>query len=151
MTVGVVLLIVVGLIGYELNWVRQRRAAHAEWTRWYYRVDGVDSGLSVRVDVAKVPPLGINRFDKLVVSALDWDWGDHEVPVLCSNEDAKLLAHVPEGEARHEAIMKLERVQHARRLFPEAELWFYFFVDADWNVIPGPVLYVDPDSGATIP
>jgi hypothetical protein len=134
MTIAVVLLIVVAFVGYELNWVRQRRAARTEFA------DGVaqfDSGIgpnSAAPFSQTVPPRGVNYVDQFVIWALD-KHSDH-VLIPCPTDDAKLVATFDDHTFDPEAIEELEQVRRARRLFPESEVLIMFLTDSDSKLIP---------------
>jgi hypothetical protein len=132
-TIAVVLLIVVGLVGYELNWIRQRRALHAEFETAgeifvsnYSDFKGKISGsaaqsvevLSPDVGFADLPPLGSNFPQRL----LSWlgEPAAHQNTVYCLIADS-----APHGEFMADGtpvvsyVEKIPKIIYARELFPE--------------------------------
>jgi hypothetical protein len=95
-----------------------------------------------------LPARGANYLDRLAIWAFD---GDHEYFwVPCLRDDAKLLATFKDGEFPVEAVEELPQVQRAHRLFPEALIFFVYFVDMDSKLIPFPACR-SPSGRTTIP
>ncbi|HEY1785140.1 MAG TPA: hypothetical protein VGG30_06295 [Pirellulales bacterium] len=131
---------VAGFVLYELSWIRQRRAARAEFEEWFDAAVARSTEDWVPVD-RLFPPRGISYLDQLAVRALDKHWPNFTVP--CPMDDAGLLAKFKDGEFPLEAIEKLEQVRRARWLFPEADVKFFYFTDADSNLIPDQARFSD--------
>jgi hypothetical protein len=122
-----------GLVGYELNWIRQRRLARAEYGRFFAQVTGgVDAGFRVELYTLKPRTAGTGFVDRFSIWALDENCG--ACPVPWPMRDAKVLALIGDKQLTSEAIEAIEamgRVRRARWLFPEAGIGFLYMTDAE--------------------
>jgi len=119
MTIAVVLLILVGLVGYELNWIHQRRAAWAEVIGW---LDGKDFIRDEQRWISqRLPARGVGPLDELVMQLSgerksEWFYAhdeEHRPDIIGKYKDTMIPDDILES---------LAVVRHARWLFPEAEI-----------------------------
>jgi hypothetical protein len=115
--------------------LRQRQTALAELNEWCDALQAADTEGWVPVDRI-FPARGLGYLDQLAVHALDRQCPHFTVP--CPMDDADLLARFKDGEFPLEAIEKLKNLRRARWLYPEADVMFFYFIDADSNLLPDP-------------
>jgi hypothetical protein len=118
--VGLLLAFTVGPVGYEMNWLRERRA------------------FLVLLPVAYESPVPAVRLAKQVLPETPRN-GAHSLAMWLLNEPAKTTIVIPcpretpslfvAGSFPVEAVEDLDQIKLARRLFPEATILFAFFTD----------------------
>jgi hypothetical protein len=111
--VALLLTYAVGLVGYEMNWIHQRRVARA---RWLVRISPT---LSMGDLSRSLPARGVGPLDKLVMRLV-------HVPemesffALYPGCEPELLAKLNDKNCPEDILESLAVVRHARWLFPEA-------------------------------
>jgi hypothetical protein len=113
LTAGLLLALVLGLVGYELIWLRQRALA---WARSWERMMTVDESFSASKNL---PARGPGRLDKLVMQLL----GEPEREFLSVSQpeiQADLLATFKDHHLSDDVLEGLPEVKRAHWLFPEA-------------------------------
>jgi hypothetical protein len=127
---GLVLTYAVGLVGYELNWLLQRRAAWDASRTWigHHGADELEGPFAAR---------GFGPLDKLAMwlsgepkrawFAVPTPARDSVVAALADGQFDDVLKHsdvagLPDGILPEEIVESLEVVRRAHWLFPEAEL-----------------------------